>query len=406
VQFKYSASRTFFRNAIDPRVSGLAQTPFFESDLSLQITQPLLQNGGVEVNQARVVVARNTQRVSLLDARLQLEKTLSEVEDAYWQLVQGEAELKIQQDLYEQSVDTAMTLQRRLNQDVSRDTIAQANASLRAREAQLSEARNRLKGLSNALKRRVNDPALNTASAPVILPEDRFIEAPITFDLAEQIEAGLANRAELAQQRIRIDSATVVYKAAQNNLLPSLNMVGSIGTKGADNRFGSAVNNQMVDFSAREYAIGLQLEIPLGNREARAIVARTGIQRQQAIDQYQDLLSQVCQEIKDAHDTVYYGWDRMRRTRQSLYAAQEWLAAIVQQQDVGGRVLDPDFVNRKLAAQESVAQARREYTRAATDYNVGISTLEKAKGTLLKYDNVVMRQEPLEGTGIVKRKQE
>lgn len=405
VQLKYSATRTFFRSEVDPKVSLQAQTPFFESDLSLQITQPLLQNAGVEVNQARIVVARNTQRVSLLDARLQLEKTLGEVEDAYWQLVQAESELHIQQDLYNQSVETVQTLQRRLNQDVSRDTIAQTNASLRAREAGLVEAQNRLKGLSNALKRRVNDPALNSASAPVILPEDKFLDAPIKFDLVEQIEAGLTNRAELAQQRIRIDSATVVYKAAQNNILPSLNLVGSIGTKGADRGFGQAVGNQ-ADFSTPEFAIGFQLEVPLGNREARAIMRRTQIQRIQAIDQYQDLIEQVCQEVKDAHDTVYYGWERMRATRQSLYAAEEWLAAIVQQQNVGGKVLDPDFINRKLSAQENVAQARREYARAASDYNVGISTLEKAKGTLLKYDNVIMKQEPLADMGIVHRDKE
>lgn len=405
VQLKYSATRTFFRDDLG-LASTTPTTPFFESDLSLQVTQPLLQNAGVEVNEARIVVARNTQRVSMLDARIQLEKTLGEVEDAYWQLVQAETELQIQQDLYNQSVDTAQTLRRRLNQDVSRDTIAQANSSLQARKAGLVEARNKLKGLSNALKRRVNDPSLNSASAPVILPEDKFIDSPIAFDLVEQIETGLMNRAELAQQRIRIDSATVVYKAAQNNLLPSLNLVGSIGTKGADKLFGSALNNQFIDFSAREYAIGFQFEVPLGNREARAIKQRTMFQRQQAIDQYQDLIEQVCQEVKDAHDTVYDGWERMRSTRQSLYAAEEWLAAIVQQQDVGGKVLDPDFINRKLAAQEGVAQARREFARAEADYNVGISTLEKAKGTLLKYDNVIMKQEPVFSMSVRHRTQE
>ena len=391
VQFKYTATRTFR----DSPTTTTPNTPFFESDLSMQITQPLLQNAGTEVNQARIVVARNTQRVSLLDARLQLEKTLSEVEDAYWQLVQGESELRIQEDLYNQSVDTAVILQKRINQDVTRVTIGQTNASLQARKSTLIEARTRLKTLSNALKKRVNDPALNSASATVILPEDKFIETPIKFDLVEQIESGLANRAEIAQQRIRIDSATVVYKAAQNNVLPSLNLVGSIGTKGADNRFGNALNNQFIDWNSREYAIGFQFEVPLGNRESKGILRRTMLQRLQSIDQYKDLLEQVCQEVKDAHDSVYSGWERMRASRQSLFAAQEWLAAIQQEQDVGNHPLDPDFINRKLSAQELLAQARRENIRATTDYNVAIATLERAKGTILKYDNVIMQQEPV-----------
>ena len=80
---------------------------------------------------------------------------------------------------------------------------------------------------------------------------------------------------------------------------------------------------------------------------------------------------------------------------QSLFAAQEWLAAIQQEQDVGNHPLDPDFINRKLSAQELLAQARRENIRATTDYNVAISALERAKGTILKYDNVIMQQEPV-----------
>jgi outer membrane protein len=366
----------------------------YESNWSFQVTQPLLQNAGTEVNRARIVVARNTQRVSLLDARLQLEKTLSEIEEAYWQLVQAESELRIQETLYNQSVDTAMLLQKRLGQDVTLVQTTQNNAALRGREAALEEARTRLSFLSNQIKRRVNDPNMPVAGSVVILPEDQPVQTPIAFDLAEQIAAGLANRAELAQQQIRIDSATVVYKAAQNNLLPQLNLVGSIGTKGGGDTLSHAVQNNLYDNQAQEYSIGFQLEVPLGNREARAIFRRTQLQRLQAVDQYRDLIEQVCQEVRDAHDNVYTGWRRMQHNRQYLFSAEAALSAIQQEQDVGNVALTPDFVNRKLNAQEILAQARRENARALTDYNVAISALERAKGTILKYDNVLMQEAP------------
>jgi outer membrane protein len=379
----------------------------FEGNLQFQVTQPLLQNAGTEVNRARVVVARNTQRVSLLDARLQLEKTLSEIEEFYWQLVDAEMELKVQEDLYNQSVQNAIILQQRAGQDVTLVQLTQNNASLRAREADLVEAQRQVKNFSNEIKRRVNDPNLNTASAPIILPEDAPLEIPIKFDLAEQLEAAFSNRAELSQQQVRIDSATVIYKAAQNNVLPQLNLVGSIGTRGAGGVVGEAMTTEFGDWSFREYAIGFQLEVPIGNREARAILRRTQLSRLQAIDQYMDLLEQVSQEVKDAHDRVYFGWEKIRKNRQFLFAAQAALDAIQQEQDVGNVPLTPDFVNRKLNAQEVLAQARRNYARALAEYNVAISTLERAKGTILKYDNVLMRQEPLvAGTVRVSRKQD
>lgn len=395
VQLQYQASQVFRApSGLSSNIRDFGPATY-ESGYSLQITQPLLQNFGNEVNRARIVVARNTQRVSLLDARLQLEKTLSEIEELYWNLVQAESELAIQEELYNQTVDTAVILQKRMGQDVTRVQTGQTNAALRSRDVTLVEARYRLKSLSNQIKRRVNDPNFPTSSDVVILPADAPVQAPISFDLAEQLQAALSNRAELIQQQIRIDSATVVYKAAQNNVLPQLNLVGSIGSKGAGSVFGTAVNNNFLENQAQEYSIGFQFEVPLGNREARSILNRTRLQRFQSMDQYKDLIEQVCQEVKDAHDNVYSSRERMGKARQSLFAARDALEAIQQEQEVGNVPLTPDFVNRKLQQQEVLAQARREDARAVTDYNVAIQSLERAKGTLLKYDNVIMRQEAL-----------
>jgi outer membrane protein TolC len=378
----------------------------YESNLALQITQPLLKNFGTDVNRARITVARNTQRVSLLDARLQLEKTLSEIEEIYWQLVQAERELAIQEELYNQTVSTSILLQQRAGQDVTLVQLTQSNAALQQRSLALVDARYRLRNLSHELKRRVNDPNMPVASPVIILPDDRPVETPIRFDLAEQIESALSNRAELAQQQIRIDSATVVYKAAQNNVLPELNLVGSVGYRSVSDHLLSAAAAQD-DPTLLEYSVGLQLNVPLGNREARAILQRTGLQRMQAIYQYKDLIEQVTSEVKTAHDNVYSAWERLGTARQSLFAAQAALDAIQQEQDVGNAALTPDFVNRKLNAQEVLAQARRDDARAATDYNTAISALERAKGTLLKYDNVLMAEEPLVAEGVrVSRKQD
>jgi outer membrane protein TolC len=410
IQLQYQLQRVFSTNSAFGAAPG-SLSGRWESDLSLQVTQPLLQNAGTAVNQARIVVARNTQRVTLLDSRLQLEKTLGEIEEAYWQLVQAEAELAIQEQLYAQTVATSVHLQKRRDVDTTPVSLGQANAALRSRAVTLIDARYRLKLLSNEIKARVNDPRLPASGNVTILAEDRPIQAPIRFDLAEQIEAGLTNRAELAQQVIRIDSATVVQSAAKNNLLPSLNLVGSIGTKGAGINPEGAWRSQFEDWNFGEYAIGFQLEVPIGNREARAIYRRTALSRLQAIDQYRDLIERISVEIRNAHDNVMSSWQKMVAAREALFAADNALHQIQIEEDSGTVRLDENFVNRKLNAQEVLAQARRTDAQSVADYNTGIATLERSKGTLLKYDNVVMRQEPLQigaaGEGFpVNRKQE
>lgn len=391
MQLQYASTQVFRSGTLQPDFGAAT----YENGLTFQITQPLLQNFGTEVNTARITVARNTHRVSALDFRIALEKQLAEIEDAYWQLVQAERELAIQETLYQQSIDTARLLQARGIHDVTRVILGQTNAALRQRESTLVDARFRIKTLSNAIKVRVNDPDLPVSSPVVILPDDRPLTTPIPFDLDEQLETALENRAELHQQKIRIDSATIVQRAAKNNLLPQLNLVGSAGVKGADGSFGHSLGNAFTDAQAQEYAIGFQFEIPIGNREARAIYARTTLQRQQAIEQYRKLIEQVCQEVKDAHDQVYSAWERMGATRQAVFAGRESLEAIVEEETVEQKPLTPDFINRKLQAQEVLAQAAREDARAESDYNSAIAALERAKGTILKYDNVIMKEEPL-----------
>src|SRR4030095_1344234 len=125
-----------------------------------------------------------------------------------------------------------------------------------------------------------------------IIPADQPVEEPVRFALTDQVETAVQNRLELAQQKLRIDSAETVVKAAKNNVLPKLNLVGSVGLGGLGNDFNEALRNQD-NMDMITYAVGFEFEVPIGNRAARAIYQRTLLQRQQAVDQYLLLVDQV-----------------------------------------------------------------------------------------------------------------
>ena len=67
-----------------------------------------------------------------------------------------------------------------------------------------------MRDLSDKLKRLMNDPTLPVAGGTLILPASAPVEMPIRFDLGDQIDTALENRLELAQQMLRIDSASTV----------------------------------------------------------------------------------------------------------------------------------------------------------------------------------------------------
>ena len=89
-------------------------------------------------------------------------------------------------------------------------------------------------------------------------------------------------------------------------------------------------------------------------------------------------------------------WDVIVQRRQARFAAADSLLAI-QQRAEAGEALTPTFVQLQLDAQERLARAQAEEAAAISDYNVAISRLERSKGTLLRYNNVVMEEDSVPG---------
>src|SRR5205814_5008583 len=178
--------------------------------------------------------------------------------------------------------------------------------------------------LSAQLKGLMNDPDLPATSQVEILPTDDPVEDPINFELVDQIEAGLQNRLELMQQSLRIDSASTVVKAAKNNVLPKLDITAQVGLEGLGFNFNDAVRSQSnTDFIT--YGLGFQFEVPIGNRQARAIYQRTLLQRQQAIDQWKLTSENVAVDVVVALNNQRSAWHVLVAARRAKFAAEEAL---------------------------------------------------------------------------------
>ncbi len=376
---------------LNPRRNTL--NPYWENNLGLEITQPLLRNLGRDVNRANITISKNNQRISVLEFRKSLEEQIANLETAYWSLVQAVQEVRIQEELLSRTTRTVEILNARINQDVTIVQVSQARASEESRRAALVRAKARVGDLSDQLKRLMNDPDMPVSSATLLLPATEPTIDPIRFKLDDQISTGLENRYELGQQMLRIDSAGVAAKVAKNGLLPQLNLVGAAGFQGLESSFGEAEDRQL-DFNHFNWSVGLQLEIPIGNREARAVWQRSLLQRAQAIYQYRSLIEQVALDVKTAAREVETTWAEIVTTRAARFAADQSLNAI-QQREEAKEPLTPTFVQLKLDTQERAATARIAEVQAISNYNNALARLERAKGTLLRYSNVVMEEDKL-----------
>ncbi len=381
--------QTVTNNWFDPARSFI--NPYFDNELVLTITQPVLQNYGVDVNRARITISQNNQRVSLLDFRKTVEDTVLQIEKTYWQLVAAQEDVDTLKWLVQKSEETTDVLFHRQQTDVSAVQIQQSNSATATRQADLKQAQAKVGDLSDQLKQLISDPDYPVSSAALIAPTDAGTDLPLHFDLDEAIETGLENRLELGQQQVRIQSSEVALKVAKNNLLPTLNLQGSVTVDGLSGNLGDAFDIEG-NFNHIGFVAGFEFEFPLGNRAARAIWQRAILQRQQAIASYKELTDKAALEIKTAARAVDTSWEVLHKRRDARFAATKLVEDFERQQASGDLPFTPDTVNLRLQYQETLAAAEEAEHQAMSDYNFAIANLEKSKGTVLRYNNIRLEE--------------
>jgi len=367
---------------------------YWDSQLKFQLTQPLLREFGYAVNWARVTIARNDQRISMLDFRKALEDNTNELEKDYWNLYESQQEVLIQEQLLRETRDMTNLLwqQSVIGGKATHVEASQGVAAVYQREAFLVRAKAKVQDISDDIKRRMSDPNFPVAGPVEILPADAPVDEGVVFKLDDQIDTAMLNRLELGQQQIRVNSAEVAMQVAFNGLYPKLDFVTSAAFQGLSNSFGNAVADQ-VGNGHGIYSFGFQLEVPLGNREARAAYRQAQLQRMQAVEAYKNIVDQVSEDVTTALREVDTTWNELRSARAALYSQEDVLTGNRQRLQSGVLPLTPEFIQLLLDQQERVAEAKRTEATAVANYNIAIGRVEKAKGTILRYNNILMEQE-------------
>lgn len=363
---------------------------FYENELRLNLTQPLLRQFGTQINTARIRIARNDRQISVLDFRKTLEDNLSNLEQDYWNQYEAERELQIQEELLRQTIETYSVIYNRWKNKLDASVVPtrQAEAAVKARQATLAQAKQRILDLSSDMKRRMNDPDFAVAGEAVLLTETPPLLDPIDFDVKQQIDTAMVNRFELGQQRLRIDSTAIAQEVAKNAELPQLDLILNVGFLGVGADENQAASQQ-AEFGQLNGSAGLNFQWPLGNREAIAVYRRSQLQRLQAIEQYRNLVAQVSLDVVTSLHEINSTWQQAILRQQARLAFTEQLRQIQIRED-NIEKLTPEFVNVKLQAQSDLAQAARDEATAIAAYNIAIQRLERSKGTLLRYNNVLI----------------
>ncbi|MCL2329710.1 MAG: TolC family protein, partial [Phycisphaerae bacterium] len=277
------------------------------------------------------------------------------------------------------------TIEERQGVDIQEVQVKLARARYENRKNDFVQAKAQVMDAEDNLKALMNDPDVNLAKDLEIIPTDVVNIEPLIVDVYGEMAAALEYRSELRQARLQIDQAKIAIGVAKNQALPKLDLTFRYVIDGLGGNWGKAFS-QMCDNDFNEYMLQLQFEWPIGARAGEAQIRQARLQQAQAIAQHRGRIEQVILETKTAIRDLHTAYDQIGPSLRSAQASQAQLTATKLRQERK----DLPSLQVELDAHESLAASRQNLVRSIADYNVAIINLERRKGTLLSYNNIVL----------------
>jgi len=357
--------------------------PEYTNGLVLDIRQPLLRNFGIDANLAQVRIARNDRRISRHAFHRQVRDVLRQTEEAYWRLLEARRDVVVSARLLAQFEQILDYLEARRDFDVIPVQLAATEANLAQERATYVSRVTRVFDSEDQLVALMNSDDLNLADDVEIIPTDFPSLTRLEVDPLAEAQAGLDNRPEIHEQELRVASAKIAAGQAKNLELPRFDLrfraeSSGLGINNAD------AWDQATTYNFIEYLIGVEFEIPIGNRGPRAQYRRAQLTHTQQVAALKRVFEEVLLDINVAVRELNASYDQIGPAFEAAESRVREVDSIVARAERK----DINTLNSELAARRSLADTRRALIRFMVDYNVAIIDLERAKGTLLRYNNV------------------
>jgi len=408
--------------------------PALNSNALLSLRQHLLQGFNIASNRRFMRIARNNRQISDVALRLQVITTVTQIENMYWTLVETYEDVKAK----ERALDLANRLLTDNQKQVQIGTLApievvraQSNVASANQDLLVSQTNLQLQQLlmKNAISRNLTDTQLMAAD---VVPTDTMqlpaVEPVVPVE--DLIADALNHRAELAESNINLTNAEITNKSTKTALLPTVDLVANYGTAALGgpitpiaNATGACPANPMAITSSLcvppglrstglghtlsslfsnenpDYMVGINVNIPIRNRESQATQVRAQLEFRQAQMRLQQQQNQIRIEVRNAQIGVLQNRARVEAAHKGRQLAFETMDAEQKKYALGASTTyNVQQTQQALAAAESSlinAMAAYESSRVELDRatgltltHLGIELSDAASGNVQKLPHV------------------
>jgi len=403
-------------------------SPLLSSYFQAELQQNLLQGFGWGINGRFIIQAKNDRRITDSAFRQQLLYTINQVENIYWALVSAYEDVQSKERGLEQSKQLASDNRKQLQiGTLAPLDVVNADSAVASDQQALIASQTNLEYqqlvMKQAIARNLEDPTL--ANAPVI-PTDRVSLLPVAEEnipVEDLIRQAYANNPAVEQSVLTIKNDEITLKAVKNGLLPTVNAYAFYsanaigGSQNANFNCStsfssfqacppgtvpsvpySTVFGNLFNGSGPDKGAGVNINIPIRNRQAQADQIRSQLEYRQAQMRLQQIYTQIRIQVINGR----FALTNDRAQVQAALAAQAYAAQSLDAEEKKLHLGASTTANvlqmqRNLAtSDDNVLSAQAAYAKdRAALYQVVADTLEHYGISLNDATNGTLTQAPI-----------
>lgn len=297
--------------------------PVYNTALTLGIKQPLLKGRGSEAQMADINSAQSGLEASSFLVDSEAADLAAEVKNAYWQMVYAYQNLEV--------LKLGLTLAKTLRDDTAAKINAGKLASIDIYQPESEVARReedlitgeRAIGVAEAnLKLLMNSQDWLMPFSPTNKPKT----APVTPDIKTVLDNALENRPDLKAAAMQIKASEFQVNKAENNILPALNLVGSVGFGGTDDTYGNALDSSLND-SETLWQLGVTFSRPFNNSLAKGQLRKALAQNRKSRTSLELLKQNIRRTVRITVRDVELALKAIEATNKTAIATEKRLEA-------------------------------------------------------------------------------
>lgn len=375
--------------------------PQFKNTIALSLTQPLLKDFGIGINETFIKIANLNYETSEYEFRDQVMNVMYQIEAFYWDLYYRNQDLLAKQD----SLKQAEELQREFKIRIEAGALApieihQADANVAQRKQEVIVAQAAVQAAEDYLKAALNLYDQKEYWDIEIFPSDLPNVINIKPSVDDCVKTAFENRPDLKQAQLGIRASELQLKYAKNQKLPNLSLFGSMGTSGIAGTpsstagvFGpfyqgtkSPYNGQwdkarseMLSGDFYNYVIGVKFEVPIENNIAKSQYQKARLQSEQAVTNMKSVENIVINDVREALRRLDTSYKVIDSATANLTFTKEKLWAEQKKYEVG-----MSTARDVLDFQRDVAQAKSTLALAKSEHSKSIVNLSRVTGVLIE----------------------